>query len=82
VGISRKNSIEIGSLETLMSCVKSGLACTLLPASVLKGEYRALGAYQIPKPLRFTSTSLVRRSDRFCSKSFAAFAEMVRVNGL
>lgn len=82
VGILRKNFIEIGSLETLMSCVKSGLACTLLPASVLKGEYRSLGAYQIPEHLRFTSTSLVRRNDRFCSKAFAAFAEMVRLKGL
>nr|WP_275983738.1 LysR family transcriptional regulator [Paenibacillus hamazuiensis] len=81
-GISLRNVIEIGSLETLMSCVKSGLACTLLPASVLKGEYRSLRAYPIPEPFRFTSTSLVRRSDRFSGKAFAAFAEMVRVNGL
>ncbi|WP_145019068.1 LysR family transcriptional regulator [Paenibacillus sp. Y412MC10] len=81
-GILRKTFIEIGSLETLMSCVKSGLAFTLLPASVLKGEYRSLGAYQIPEHLRFTSTSLVRRNDRFCSKAFAAFAEMVRLKGL
>jgi len=81
-GILQKNFIEIGSLETLMSCVKSGLACTLLPASVLKGEYRSLGAYQIPERLRFTSTSLVRRNDRFCSNAFAAFSEMVRLKGL
>ncbi|MDF2960461.1 MAG: LysR family transcriptional regulator [Paenibacillus sp.] len=81
-GIPLVNTIEISSLDTLLSCVRSGLACTLLPKSVLTGEYKLLGAYPIPAKFRYTNTSLVRRNDRFASKAFTAFVEMVKVTGL
>jgi DNA-binding transcriptional LysR family regulator len=81
-GISLVNTIEISSLETLLSCVRSGLASTLLPKSVLTGEYELLGTYSIPSEFRFTETSLIRRKDRFSSKAFTAFVELVKINGL
>jgi DNA-binding transcriptional LysR family regulator len=81
-GILFENIIEISSLETLLSCVKSGLAATLLPASVLTGEYQSLVAHPISKQYGMTTTSLVRRKDRFSSKAFAAFAEMINHSGL
>lgn len=80
--IPLKNLIEISSLETILSCVQSGLAATLLPKSVLSGNYESLGTYTIPEKFRFTNTCMVRRKDRFSSKAFNAFAEMVREKGL
>ncbi|CAG7648565.1 LysR family transcriptional regulator [Paenibacillus allorhizosphaerae] len=81
-GIAFDNMIEIGSLETLLSCVRAGLASTLLPTSVLTGDYQSLAAYPIPEKFRFTNTNLVRRKDRFYGKAFAAFAEMINQSGL
>lgn len=81
-GLSLVNMIEISSLETLLSCVQAGLASTLLPASVLRGDYELLGAYSVPEPFRYTKTSLIRRNDRFTSKAFTVFAEMVKASGM
>ncbi|AJY75178.1 LysR family transcriptional regulator [Paenibacillus beijingensis] len=77
-GISLVNTIEISSLETLISCVRSGLAATLLPASVLTGEYAQFGANPIPEKYRYTQTNLIRRKDRYASKAFTAFSKMIR----
>ncbi|UNK17047.1 LysR family transcriptional regulator [Paenibacillus sp. N3/727] len=77
-GIVLTNTIEISSLETLLSCVRSGLASTLLPSSVLYGDFKQLGSYPIPPEYRFTKTSLVRRHDRFSTKAFCAFVEIVK----
>ncbi|MEK8127835.1 LysR family transcriptional regulator [Paenibacillus filicis] len=81
-GIPLMNMIEIGSLETLLGCVRTGLASTLLPTSVLYGTYEQLGIFPIPEKFRFTQTSLIRRDGRFSSKAFTAFVEMVKANGM
>ncbi|MCM3273563.1 LysR family transcriptional regulator [Paenibacillus elgii] len=81
-GIPLANMLEVSSLETLLSCVRSGLAATLLPQSVLSGEFEELGSYPVPEAFRYTTTSFVRRNDGFSSKACAAFVEMVKVNGL
>ncbi|RXZ80634.1 LysR family transcriptional regulator [Paenibacillaceae bacterium] len=81
-GIVLANLIEISSLDTLLGCVRSGLASTLLPTSVLYGEFAQLDAHAIPEQFRFTQTSLVRRNDRFRSNAFTAFVEMVKANGM
>ncbi|QBD78359.1 LysR family transcriptional regulator [Ktedonosporobacter rubrisoli] len=81
-GIALTNIIEISSLEALLSCVRSGLACTLLPRSVLTGEYKHLGTFPVPERFRFINTSLIRRKDRFASKAFMAFVEMIASTGL
>ncbi|ATF13471.1 LysR family transcriptional regulator [Brevibacillus brevis X23] len=77
-----ENIIEISSLETLLSCVKSGLAATLLPATILSGEYQTLAAHPISEEYGMATKRLVRRKDRFSSKAFAAFAEMINQRGL
>ncbi|WP_426448305.1 LysR family transcriptional regulator [Paenibacillus sp. S-38] len=77
-GISLVNMIEISSLETIVSCVRSGLAATLLPASVLTGEYTDFGIYSIPEKFRYSQTSLVRRKDRYASRAFTAFSKLIR----
>lgn len=81
-GLSLDNRIEIGSLETLLSCVRSGLAATLLPRSVLSGGYEHLGTYPIPERYRYTETSLIRRKDRFTGKAYQAFVELINSSGL
>lgn len=81
-GVAPTNIIEINSLETLLSCVRSGLASALLPSSVLTGAYDQLNAISIPEKFRFTSTRLVRRQSRFSPKAFQVFVDMVRVRGL
>ncbi|WP_309248954.1 LysR substrate-binding domain-containing protein [Paenibacillus sp. MZ04-78.2] len=80
-GIPLANMLEVSSLKTLLSCVRSGLAATLLPQSVLSGEFE-LGSYPVPEAFRYTTTSFVRRNDGFSSKACAAFVEMVKVSGL
>ncbi|MFE5318970.1 LysR family transcriptional regulator [Paenibacillus sp. NPDC056579] len=82
IGLALDNIIEISSLETLLSCVRAGLASTLLPASVLNGDDGTIGVYPVPEPFRYTKTSLVRRNDRFTSKAFTVFAEMVKASGM
>jgi DNA-binding transcriptional LysR family regulator len=77
-GIPLANMIEISSLETIVSCVRTGLAATLLPASVLTGEYSKFGIYSIPEKFRYAQTSLVRRKDRYASKALTAFTKLIR----
>ncbi|MGG4091033.1 LysR family transcriptional regulator [Paenibacillus lautus] len=79
-GIPLTNMIEVSSLETQLGIVQSGLAATLLPTSVLSGEFADMGSFSIPEAYRHTSTSLIRRNDRFRNKAFSAFAELVKVN--
>lgn len=77
-GIPFENLIEISSLETIVNCVRSGLASTLLPASILTGEYAHLGTFSIPEKFRYTQTRLIRRKDRYPSKAFIAFSNLIR----
>jgi DNA-binding transcriptional LysR family regulator len=77
-GLSLVNTIEISSLETLISSVRSGLAATLLPASILSGEYSQFGTHSIPQKYRYTQTRLVRRKDRYASKAFTTFLKTIR----
>jgi LysR family transcriptional regulator, cell division regulator len=79
-GIPLTNMIEVSSLETQLGIVRSGLAATLLPSSVLSGEFADMGSFSIPEAYRHTSTSLIRRNDRFRNKAFSAFTELVKVN--
>jgi LysR family transcriptional regulator, cell division regulator len=79
-GIPLTNMIEVSSLETQLGIVRSGLAATLLPSSVLSGEFADMGSFSIPEVYRHTSTRLIRRNDRFRNKAFSAFTELVKVN--
>lgn len=81
-GVAFDRFMEIGSLETLLGSVKAGLACTLLPKSVLTGAYAELHVYPIPEAYRFVETGLVRRKESFTSLAYSAFAELVREEGL
>lgn len=74
--------MEIGSLETLLGSVKAGLACTLLPKSVLTGAYKQLYVYPIPEAYRYIETGLLRRKQAFVGSAYRAFAALVREQGL
>ncbi|GAB6926163.1 LysR family transcriptional regulator [Paenibacillus sp. JCM 10914] len=79
-GIPLNHMIEISSLDTLLGIVRSGLAVTLLPSSVLSGECADLGSFPIPAPFNYTTTSLIRRNDRFRNHAYSAFADLIKVN--
>ncbi|UUZ79578.1 LysR family transcriptional regulator [Paenibacillus sp. P26] len=81
VGLTPGNVIEISTLETLLSCVRSGLAFTLLPISVV-GSDPLLSDHPVPDQFSYTKTNLIRRKDRFNSKTLAAFVERVKANGV
>lgn len=81
-GMTLSDFMEIGSLETLLGSVKAGLACTLLPKSVLTGAYAQLHVYPIPEAYRHIETGLVRRKQSFAGSAYRAFAAMVREEGL
>lgn len=81
-GITLENSIEISSLDMLLSCVRSGLAATLLPKSVLTAGYENICAYPVPEEFRFIQTGLIRRKDRFASKAFTTFIDIIQSRGL
>lgn len=81
VGLTPGNVIEISTLETLLSCVRSGLAFTLLPISVV-GSDPLLSSHPVPDQFSYTKTNLIRRKDRFNSKTLAAFVERVKANGV
>ncbi|PTM59296.1 DNA-binding transcriptional LysR family regulator [Desmospora activa DSM 45169] len=81
-GVPLNNIIEISSLETLLSCVKSGLASTLLPQSVISGVYSSLASYPLPAAYRVINTSLIKRKKRYTSKAFIAFKDLIEARGL
>lgn len=81
-GMTLSDFMEIGSLETLLGSVKAGLACTLLPKSVLTGAYKQLYVYPIPEAYRYIETGLLRRKQAFVGSAYRAFAALVREQGL
>lgn len=81
-GMTFGSFMEIRSLETLLGSVKAGLACTLLPRSVLSGAYEQLYVYPIPEKYRSIETGLVRRNESFTSSAYRAFARLVREEGV
>ncbi|BBO59277.1 LysR substrate-binding domain-containing protein [Mycoavidus sp. B2-EB] len=44
--------VELDSLKYLLQCAREGLACTILPTSVLVGEYADLPHYQIQPEIK------------------------------
>ena len=81
-GLELTNVIEISSLETLLSCVRSGLAYTILPSYVKKGEYASLHTCPIPEAYRKSSASFIRNKNVYTTKAFQAFSEVIRHRGL
>ncbi|MFZ4453290.1 LysR family transcriptional regulator [Salibacterium aidingense] len=79
-GVPSFRMVEIGSLEMILSSVRSGFAVTLLPKSVLSASFHDefLCFYPIPEKFRYTHTNLIRHKDHFVSKAFKAFVKMFR----
>lgn len=81
-GLTLEDYIEISSLETILSSVKEGLTVTILPESVLTGSYEHLHVTPVPEHYRYIETGLIRRKDKYLSRAYKAFAELLQKQGL
>lgn len=73
-GISFDNTIEVSTLDTMLSCVRAGIGNTLLTESVVDQKDEKIKAYQVPEQFRFVTSRLVTRKRPFLSRAFTAFA--------
>ncbi|RKL64852.1 LysR family transcriptional regulator [Salipaludibacillus neizhouensis] len=82
-GMKPINFIEVTTLDTLLNCVKSGLASAVLPMSVIsedqKNEYSMT---LLPVEHRYMNTHLVRPKDLSMNKVLSSFIEKIQQNEL
>jgi DNA-binding transcriptional LysR family regulator len=76
----KANVIEVSTTETMLNCVRSGLGYALMPNSVLaKGD--TICTHEVPEQYRYATTRLIRRSEKFHSKSLIAFTHCLKEVG-
>jgi len=75
--LSAKNMIEVSTLDNLLSCVKSGVAFTIMPKTVIKLEINHFSTYNLSEEFTNTSTKFIRCNDRYASKSYEKFVELL-----
>jgi DNA-binding transcriptional LysR family regulator len=73
-----RNVIEVNTLETMINAISMGLGIALLPHSVVSIHNERIKRQSIPETYANMVTSLVRRRDKYCSSSFAAFVEEIK----
>ncbi|WP_183041262.1 LysR family transcriptional regulator [Salipaludibacillus neizhouensis] len=77
------NFIEVSTLDTLLNCVKSGLASAVLPVSVInKTQEIEFNSTPLPEDYRLMETHLVRRKDLATNKGLSSFIEKINKNKL
>ncbi len=75
--LSAKNMIEVSTLDNLLSCVKSGIAYTIMPKTVINKETDKFSAYNLSEKFTNTTTKFVRCNDRYVSNSYDKFVELI-----
>lgn len=75
--LSAKNMIEVSTLDNLLSCVKSGIAYTIMPKTVINKETDKFSAYNLSEKFTNTTTKFVRCNDRYVSNSYNKFVELL-----
>ncbi|WP_052400806.1 LysR family transcriptional regulator [Oceanobacillus jeddahense] len=73
-GMSFDNTIEVSTLDTMLSCVRAGIGNTLLTESAVDQKDKQIQSYQVPEQFRYVTSRLVTRKSPFLSKAFTAFA--------
>jgi DNA-binding transcriptional LysR family regulator len=76
----KANVIEVSTTETMLNCVRSGLGYALMPNSVLAKD-DTICTHEIPEQYRYATTRLIRRSEKFQSKSLIAFTHCLKEVG-
>lgn len=77
------NFIEVTTLDTLLNCVKSGLASAVLPLSVISDTLaKEYDLIPLPEEYRLMETHLVRRNDLNTNRVLTSFIEKINKNEL
>jgi DNA-binding transcriptional LysR family regulator len=76
------NIIEIGTLETMLNCVRAGLGVAMLPESAVPRGDDRLRAHLVPESYRYATTRLIRKKEPYSGRAFTAFADCIRAAGL
>ncbi|WP_062051054.1 LysR substrate-binding domain-containing protein [Bacillus sp. JCM 19034] len=77
------NVIEVNTLDTLLNCVKSGLASAVLPLSVIsETQAKEYNSTPLPKEYLLMQTHLVRRKDLNTNRVLTSFIEQINKNEL
>lgn len=77
------NFIEVNTLDTLLNCIKSGLASAILPISVIsKTQETEYTLIPLPEEYRFIQTHLVKRKDLGTNKVLSSLIEKINENEL
>lgn len=72
------NFIEVNTLDTLLNCVKSGLASAVLPLSVInKTQEKEYSSTPLPEEYRLMETHLVRKKDLATNKVLSTFIQKI-----
>lgn len=75
--LSARNIIEVSTLDNLLSCVKSGIAFTIMPKTVIDKAVDTFSTYDLSKKFTDTTTKFVRCNDRYASKAYDKFVELL-----
>lgn len=82
-GHETKNFIEVTTLDTLLNCVKAGLASAVLPISVIPEEQKKEYILTpLPVEFRYKKTHLIRPKDLEVNKVLSSFIEKIEENEL
>lgn len=82
-GIKVTNFIEVTTLDTLLNCVRSGLASAVLPISVIsEDQINEYNMTLLPEEYRYMKTNLIRPKDLSLNKMLSSFIEKIQDNEL
>ncbi|SDM43579.1 LysR family transcriptional regulator [Sediminibacillus halophilus] len=77
------NFIEVSTLDTLLNCVKSGLASAVLPESVInRTQEMEYNSIPLPKEYRLMETHLVRRKGLETNRILSSFIQKINESNL
>lgn len=71
-------TIEFGTIEGMLGCVKAGLGVALISKHLAKNHQEELYYYPVPEPYRFVEIGFVYRKNNRLSKALEAFLECGR----
>jgi DNA-binding transcriptional LysR family regulator len=75
--LSAKNVIEVSTIDNLLSCVKLGIAFTIMPKTVIQEEVGEFSIYNLSSRFTETTTKFVRCNDVYVTKAYDKFIELL-----
>lgn len=80
VGLAPNQTMELGTLDGILTCVAAGMGVTLLPKSVVKNcsVRKSLRCHALPSEFAHISTVFIRRADAAPSSAMNAFIALAQ----